>query len=96
MPEVGAYDAKTHLPQLLERTQKGEHFVITKHGRPVAELIPVTRTDGDTVRRTITNIRSFRETLRNEGFECKDYSGKTKGFAIWLIRDTVTDVVCVG
>ena len=67
MREVGAYEAKTHLPQLLERTQKGEHFVITKHGRPVAELIPVTRTDSDAVRRTIGNIRSFRETLRKRG-----------------------------
>lgn len=71
MPEIGAYDAKTHLPQLLERTQKGEHFVITKHGRPVAELVPVTRTDGDTVRRTITNIRSFRENLRKRGIRMK-------------------------
>ena len=69
MPEVGAYNAKTHLPQLLERTQKGEHFVITKHGRPVAELVPVSRTDGDTVRRTIKNIRSFRETLRKRGVQ---------------------------
>ncbi|GJL55065.1 MAG: antitoxin [Nitrospirales bacterium] len=69
MPEVGAYDAKTHLPQLLERTQKGEHFVITKHGRPVAELVPVTRTDGEAVRRTISNIRVFRETLRKRGMQ---------------------------
>jgi prevent-host-death family protein len=41
MPELGAYEAKTHLPQLLERVQKGERFIITKHGRPVAELRPV-------------------------------------------------------
>lgn len=69
MQEIGAYDAKTHLPQLLERTQKGEHFVITKHGRPVAELVPVTRTDGEAVRRTISNIRVFRETLRKRGIQ---------------------------
>lgn len=71
MPEVGAYDAKTHLPKLLERTQKGERFVITKHGRPVAELVPVTRTDPDAVRRTIADIRSFRETLRKRGVSIK-------------------------
>jgi antitoxin (DNA-binding transcriptional repressor) of toxin-antitoxin stability system len=29
---VSAYDAKTHLPQLLERTGRGELFVITRHG----------------------------------------------------------------
>ncbi len=67
MPEIGAYDAKTHLPQLLERTQKGEHFVITKHGRPVAELVPVSRANSEAVRLTIKNLRSFRETLRKRG-----------------------------
>lgn len=37
---VGAYDAKTHLSKLLERTERGERLVITRHGRPVAQLIP--------------------------------------------------------
>ncbi len=76
MPEVGAYDAKTHLPKLLERTQKGERFVITKHGRPVAELVPVTRTDPEAVRRTIADIRSFRETLRKRGVRIKGFLKK--------------------
>ena len=71
MPEVGAYEAKTHLPKLLERAQKGERFVITKHGRPVAELVPVTRTDPESVRRTIADIRSFRETLRKRGVKIR-------------------------
>ncbi len=76
MPEVGAYDAKTHLPKLLERTQKGERFVITKHGRPVAELVPVTRIDPEAVRRTIADIRSFRETLRKRGVSIKGVLNK--------------------
>lgn len=37
---VGAYEAKTHLPQLLERVAKGERITITKHGVPVALLVP--------------------------------------------------------
>ena len=80
MPEVGAYEAKTHLPQLLERTQKGEHFVITKHGRPVAELVPVSRTNRDAVLRTITNIRSFREILRKRGIRMQGLLKKDEGF----------------
>ena len=67
MPEIGAYEAKTHLPKLLERIQKGERFTITKHGRPVAELVPVTRQDPEAVRQTISRIRSYRETLRQRG-----------------------------
>lgn len=41
MTTVGAYEAKTHLAQLLERVAKGERIVITKHGVPVAVLEPV-------------------------------------------------------
>jgi prevent-host-death family protein len=38
METVGAYEAKTHLPKLLERVSKGERITITKHGVPVAVL----------------------------------------------------------
>ena len=41
MELIGAYEAKTHLPQLLDRVARGERLTITRHGKPVAELIPV-------------------------------------------------------
>ena len=40
MITVGAYEAKTHLSNLLERVAKGESVTITKHGRPVAVMRP--------------------------------------------------------
>ena len=40
MESVGSFEAKTHLPQLLERVANGEEFTITKHGKPVARLVP--------------------------------------------------------
>lgn len=39
--EVGAYEAKTHLPRLLRQTRAGKSFIITQRGKPVAELKPV-------------------------------------------------------
>lgn len=39
--QIGAFEAKTHLSHLLERVAQGERFVITRHGKPVAELQPV-------------------------------------------------------
>ena len=38
---VGAYDAKTHFSELLEKVESGEQITITKHGTPVARLVPV-------------------------------------------------------
>jgi prevent-host-death family protein len=43
MESVGAYEAKTHLPRLLEAVAAGESVIITKHGVPVAKLIPAHR-----------------------------------------------------
>jgi prevent-host-death family protein len=38
---IGAYDAKTHFSELLERVESGEEITITRHGSPVARLVPV-------------------------------------------------------
>lgn len=38
--EVGAFDAKNHLSELLREVEKGQSFVITRHGRAVARLVP--------------------------------------------------------
>lgn len=40
MSIVGSFEAKTHLPALLERASKGERITITKHGVPIAMLVP--------------------------------------------------------
>lgn len=38
MSEHSVADAKTHLSDLIDRAMGGESVVITRHGRPVAEL----------------------------------------------------------
>ncbi len=40
MSTVGAYEAKTHLSALLDRVERGERITITRHGRPVAVMVP--------------------------------------------------------
>ncbi len=59
MTEVGAYEAKTHLSQLLDRVARGERVVITKHGVPMAVLAPVgPQTDPE---RVAAELRRFRK-----------------------------------
>lgn len=59
--EIGAYEAKTHLPALLQRVSRGEQFVITKHGRAVARLIPIDPTDPERRRKAIEGLKAFAE-----------------------------------
>jgi prevent-host-death family protein len=60
METVGSYEAKTHLSQLLDRVSRGESFTITKHGTPVARLIPLEEKSQTDVRQVIEEIRRFR------------------------------------
>ncbi len=41
MDSVNVQEAKTHLSRLLTRVTAGEEIVISRHGRPVARLVPV-------------------------------------------------------
>ena len=38
--EIGAFEAKTHFSQIIERAEFGEDFIITRRGKPVAKIIP--------------------------------------------------------
>ena len=40
MREIGAFAAKNTLGSLLDEVERGEEIVITRHGRPVARLVP--------------------------------------------------------
>jgi prevent-host-death family protein len=57
---IGSFEAKTHLPALLERAQKGEHITITKHGVPVAMLVPAKASSHQERRQVIAALKEFR------------------------------------
>ena len=78
MREIGAYEAKTHLPKLLEQVEKGERFIITRHGRAVAELAPVGQRHASDVRRAIKDLRSLRDELERRGVRMADLLGEAE------------------
>ena len=61
MESVGAYEAKTHLPKLLERVAQGQRITITKHGVPVAVLEPYDRDKNVDIKDVILSLREFRK-----------------------------------
>lgn len=72
MKTVGAYEAKTHLPKLLERVAEGEKITITKHGIPVATLQPANISKKKPVHETIEQLRQFRSKHRLGGLSLKE------------------------
>lgn len=67
MDTVGAYEAKTHLSQLLERVSRGERITITRHGVPVAVLQPFDSDPNLDVGSVIEELRRFRNKNRLNG-----------------------------
>jgi prevent-host-death family protein len=72
METVGAYEAKTHLPKLLERVIKGERITITKHGVPVAVLQPPESLRKTEPKQVIAELRNFRTKHRLNGLSIRD------------------------
>jgi prevent-host-death family protein len=58
---IGAFEAKTHLSELLQRVSQGEKIAITKHGVAIAVLSPVLSPAMQPVADTIAQLKSFRK-----------------------------------
>ncbi len=69
---VGAYEAKTHLPRLLEEVAAGQTITITKHGRPVARLVPPLTNDRPEPDRVVASLRQARQGIRLKGLSLRE------------------------
>ena len=70
---VGAYEAKTRFSQLLERVAAGEEITITRHGNPVARLVPALPIHSmESRREAIVKMRELASRNRLEGIRVQD------------------------
>ena len=72
MRTVGSYEAKTHLPRLLDEVAGGEEITITKHGVPVAVLVPPPGRERRSTAEVIEELREFRKGNTLGGLKIKD------------------------
>ena len=71
---VGSFEAKTHLPALLERVARGEHITITKRGKPVAKLVPFKPIEKPDVKQVVSEMLSYRDRQKRtlDGITLRD------------------------
>jgi prevent-host-death family protein len=70
---VGAYEAKSHFSQLLERVVAGEEITITRHGIPVAKLVAVNPVRSvESRREAILQMRELAGRNRLDGLRIKE------------------------
>ena len=70
-----AFEAKTHFSELLGMAGKGKQIVITKHGEPVARLVPYEKDDRADIRAAIERMKNFAK------------EGKPLGMSLRALRD---------
>jgi prevent-host-death family protein len=64
MKSVGVYEAKSQLPKLLVQVEAGEQIAITRHGTPIAKLVPFAEQPKPSPREAMEEIRKLRGVLR--------------------------------
>lgn len=63
MREIPASEAKTHLPRLLGDVERGETIVITRHGRPIARLVPEDARRQEEIAKVLADLDDLRKTM---------------------------------
>ena len=73
MDEIGAFEAKNRLSELLRRAEAGEEIAITNRGRVVARLVPpAPGFDREAARAAAARIRERRKGVRLGGLKIKE------------------------
>jgi prevent-host-death family protein len=71
--EIGAFDAKAKLGQLLDWVEAGEDVIITRRGRPAARLTsPSANFDRERARAAATRIKQRRKGQRLDGLSISE------------------------
>jgi prevent-host-death family protein len=74
MREIGAFEAKNKLSMLLDWVEHGEEVLITRHGKPVARLIPDRPGhDGDRAHAAAERIRARAHKLKGQPFDWQEW-----------------------
>ena len=70
--EIGSYEAKTKLPELLRQVKKGKSFTITNRGEAVADLIPCKSIRSERRADAVEKLRAFMRSSRVKGVNIKE------------------------
>ena len=67
MPKMSAFEAKTRFGELLNRVERGEEIVITRHDRPIARVVREGAPSLDAVKRSVEGLRQLQQRIRKRG-----------------------------
>ena len=72
MDQIGAFEAKTRLAELLDRVERGEEVVIARRGRPVARLVPAAEAADRAAAEAVRRLRELRQGATLSGIDWRE------------------------
>lgn len=67
MQTIGSYELKTHLSEVLDDVEHGQSVIVTRHGKPIARIIPEKSAAREQSRQAIESLLQFPRTKLPEG-----------------------------
>ena len=64
--QIGAFEAKTHFSQVLEKVENGADFIVTRRGKPIAKIIPFEQEKQMTRKEAIEALIEMRKLYRGK------------------------------
>jgi prevent-host-death family protein len=64
--QIGAFEAKTHFSQIIDKVAHGADFVVTKRGKPVAKIIPFQKEPEMTWEEALEEFKKLRKNYRGK------------------------------
>jgi prevent-host-death family protein len=72
MIKIGSFDAKTHFSDIIQKANKGEEYLITKNGKPMARILPP-ETGGNIIKESAARILKRRAKYTSSQKEIRSF-----------------------
>ena len=72
MDQIGAFEAKTRLSELLDRVERGQEVIIARRGRPVARLVPAAADASQRAAEAVRRLLELRRGTRLGGIDWRE------------------------
>ncbi len=69
MQSIQASEAKTKFLSILDEVERGASVIVTRHGRPVARIIPEAVMNQEGIDQALANLRAIRKHIKSSSIE---------------------------
>jgi prevent-host-death family protein len=64
--QIGAFEAKTHFSQIIDKVEHGADYIVTRRGKPVAKIIPIEQKPEMTRKEAFEKLMEMRKHYRGK------------------------------